>query len=206
MPTNCLSVFDHFVGLALKGLNEALYVRIKYQSKITKIFFLKKRLFQHGYFHRTNNEARYLIKRASPISRKLWWCSNSYIFQYCNIRWGCTGWYHTIKNMIQTKGPNLMYFHTKVLHQAFMLHCFDASNFICNFLNCSIIVRIESNLNRAKDLVQISGFEIRIIAYTKNKNTALPLRPLSVYHGLSCLLARVHAMPNSTFDYFQSLL
>ena len=42
MATNCLSVFDHFVGLALKGLNEALYVRIKYQSKTTKIFFLKK--------------------------------------------------------------------------------------------------------------------------------------------------------------------
>ena len=26
LPTNCLSVFDHFVGLALKGLNPSLLV------------------------------------------------------------------------------------------------------------------------------------------------------------------------------------
>ena len=25
LPTNCLSVFDHFVGLALKGLNPVTY-------------------------------------------------------------------------------------------------------------------------------------------------------------------------------------
>ena len=24
LPTNCLSVFDHFVGLALKGLNQSM--------------------------------------------------------------------------------------------------------------------------------------------------------------------------------------
>ena len=26
LPTNCLSVFDHFVGLVLKGLNQAVVV------------------------------------------------------------------------------------------------------------------------------------------------------------------------------------
>ena len=32
MPTNCLSVFDHFVGLALKGLK----FRFQYQPILTK--------------------------------------------------------------------------------------------------------------------------------------------------------------------------
>ena len=29
LPTNCLSVFEHFVGLALKGLNQTDWVLIK---------------------------------------------------------------------------------------------------------------------------------------------------------------------------------
>ena len=35
LPTNCLSVFDHFVGLALKGLNEG-NLKEKTWSRITK--------------------------------------------------------------------------------------------------------------------------------------------------------------------------
>ena len=36
LPTNCLSVFDHFVGLALKGLSRYLYIKEEeIESKIT---------------------------------------------------------------------------------------------------------------------------------------------------------------------------
>ena len=28
LPTNCVSVFDHFVGLVLKGLNDGLFQRL----------------------------------------------------------------------------------------------------------------------------------------------------------------------------------
>ena len=31
LPTNCLSVFDHFVGLALKGLNSLSEVVVAYR-------------------------------------------------------------------------------------------------------------------------------------------------------------------------------
>ena len=36
-PTNCLSVFDHFVGLALKGLNTYLYC-VKKTQLLWKIY------------------------------------------------------------------------------------------------------------------------------------------------------------------------
>ena len=34
MPTNCLSVFDHFVGLALKGLRHLLMSRVNTYHKV----------------------------------------------------------------------------------------------------------------------------------------------------------------------------
>ena len=45
-PTNCLSVFDHFLGLALKGLGRNLFQRFKkstilpYENLLT--FFSKR--------------------------------------------------------------------------------------------------------------------------------------------------------------------
>ena len=39
-PTNCLSVFDHFVGLALKGLKRLYHYR-SYHFKLGKIVYLK---------------------------------------------------------------------------------------------------------------------------------------------------------------------
>ena len=38
LPTNCLSVFDHFVGLALKGLSE--YEQINFLFSLKSISFL----------------------------------------------------------------------------------------------------------------------------------------------------------------------
>ena len=49
MPTNCLSVFDHFVGLALKGLK--------------KYFFSDQRIF---WFQKLTNSSRI----SNPGSRK----------------------------------------------------------------------------------------------------------------------------------------
>ena len=49
-PTNCMSVFDHFVGLAFKGLNfleieiSALAINEKHFSEITIIKFSSKLL------------------------------------------------------------------------------------------------------------------------------------------------------------------
>ena len=37
-PPNCLSVFDHFVGLALKGLNYLLVFDIKTLEKMPMLF------------------------------------------------------------------------------------------------------------------------------------------------------------------------
>ena len=36
LPTNCLSVFDHFVGLALKGLNKVKIILSKIQEGIER--------------------------------------------------------------------------------------------------------------------------------------------------------------------------
>ena len=33
LPTNCLSVFDHFLGLALKGLTSQGYVTCKFSTR-----------------------------------------------------------------------------------------------------------------------------------------------------------------------------
>ena len=38
LPANCLSVFDHFVGLALKGLNYLLVFDIKTLEKMPMLF------------------------------------------------------------------------------------------------------------------------------------------------------------------------
>ena len=40
LPTNCLSVFDHFVGLALKGLTDCIYVPI-YSKKCVSSFMVR---------------------------------------------------------------------------------------------------------------------------------------------------------------------
>ena len=45
LPTNCLSVFDYFVGLALKGLN----------FKLLGITFYEQRIRTSGYIFRYNN-------------------------------------------------------------------------------------------------------------------------------------------------------
>ena len=39
LPTNCLSVFDHFVGLALKGLNLILAVLVMLNKFVGKLNF-----------------------------------------------------------------------------------------------------------------------------------------------------------------------
>ena len=59
LPTNCLSVFDHFVGLALKGLNVVLIyfsflsITSDYLSHGGTIFFVRMFLFivYRGYVH-----------------------------------------------------------------------------------------------------------------------------------------------------------
>ena len=40
-PTNCLSVFDNFVGLALKGLNEGIYCTGNYAEVFCKEVYLR---------------------------------------------------------------------------------------------------------------------------------------------------------------------
>ena len=42
LPTNCLSVFDYFVGLALKGLKSLLYHKSFHKNKE---FFSSKMIF-----------------------------------------------------------------------------------------------------------------------------------------------------------------
>ena len=53
LPTNCLSVFDHFVGLALKGLNQKEYwpeIGVSNNHTITIIVqFEIKNVFQRKY-------------------------------------------------------------------------------------------------------------------------------------------------------------
>ena len=39
-PTNCLSVFDRFVGLALKGLNKYWWL-VNFDNSYSNIFFLQ---------------------------------------------------------------------------------------------------------------------------------------------------------------------
>ena len=42
LPTNCFSVFDHFMGLALKGLSKySLDIEEFYSKAYTKFFFQK---------------------------------------------------------------------------------------------------------------------------------------------------------------------
>ena len=38
LPTNCLSVFDHFVGLALKGLKISVFLTISWSQDKNMVF------------------------------------------------------------------------------------------------------------------------------------------------------------------------
>ena len=46
LPTNCLSVFDHFVGLALKGLKE-LYIN-NVHFRITGVIHISLELYVYN--------------------------------------------------------------------------------------------------------------------------------------------------------------
>ena len=67
LPTNCLSVFVHFVGLALKGLNES------YFFKVTEETYRQMRIFLlNGLFLNSGNYPKILIKMISQSNIKLY--------------------------------------------------------------------------------------------------------------------------------------
>ena len=76
LPTNCLSVFDHFVGLALKGLNEPFIIFPISNYRWIKVVetFSRKSLFAHKSL---NQNFQYLrkLQRKLPgvIKTHLWW-------------------------------------------------------------------------------------------------------------------------------------
>ena len=44
LPTDCLSMFDHFAGLALKGLNTSNVMKMQEKILLSQILFMQKPL------------------------------------------------------------------------------------------------------------------------------------------------------------------
>ena len=70
MPTNCLNLFDHFVGLALKGLKTAPYsVQKKIQPEKAKYLKQKAKLFFQKFFKLN------LLTFSKAYKAYIWYCN-----------------------------------------------------------------------------------------------------------------------------------
>ena len=61
MPANCLSVFDHFVGLALKGLKTLEELPWKFWLPGNIYLFKDKNRKRSGYAHKVNNSIAAIV-------------------------------------------------------------------------------------------------------------------------------------------------
>ena len=63
LPTNCLSVFDYFVGLAHKGLGlDAPYVRLFYVDLVFPFLLYKQEFWVFYFFKLFNHKTMTFVK------------------------------------------------------------------------------------------------------------------------------------------------